>query len=281
MQSNLLYRGLTKKIIKCFYEVYNELGSGFLESVYENALKMVLISEGMNVEQQKAIPVHFRNVIVGDFRADLLVNQRIILELKAVNHIKKEHIAQLINYLKATDIKVGLLLNFGDKPEFKRMAFTKMRTAKIRGNKIIDIFNMNKYREIVDRMLADDPFSRWMGIEIINVAEGHCVLEMTVRDDMLNGFGVCHGGILFSLADSALAFASNTHGRVALAVEDNISFLRKVESDDRLRAVTEELSKTRNTGVYTVTIKRKDDIVATFRGTVYKREVTHFISNSD
>ncbi len=101
------------------------MGSGFLESVYENALKIVLLSEGLEVEQQKAIPVHFRNVIVGDFKADLLVNHSIILELKAVSHIKKEHIAQLINYLKATDTKIGLLLNFGDKPEFKRLAFTK------------------------------------------------------------------------------------------------------------------------------------------------------------
>lgn len=125
MQQNLLYSELTQKIIHCFYEVYNELGSGFLESVYENALKIVLISEGLEVEQQKAIPVHFRNVTVGDFKADLLVNNSVILELKAVSHIKKEHIAQLINYLKATDIKIGLLLNFGDKPQFKRLAFTK------------------------------------------------------------------------------------------------------------------------------------------------------------
>ncbi len=140
---------------------------------------------------------------------------------------------------------------------------------------------MDKYREIVDRILANDPFSRWLGIEVIEVSEGRCTLEMTVRDDMLNGFGVCHGGILFSLADSALAFASNTHGVKALALEDNISFLHKVMSGERLRASSEELSKTRNTAVYKVTIKHGDETVAAFRGTVHRMDDSHFISNSD
>lgn len=140
---------------------------------------------------------------------------------------------------------------------------------------------MDKYREIVDRMLADDPFSRWLGIRVIEVSKGRCTLEMTVRDEMLNGFGVCHGGILFSLADSALAFASNSHGVKALALEDNISFLRKVLPGERLRASTEELSKTRNTAVYKVTIKRNDETVAAFRGTVHRTDESHFISDSE
>ena len=130
-------------------------------------------------------------------------------------------------------------------------------------------------------MLADDPFSRWMGIDVVHVSEGHCTLQMTVRDDMLNGFGVCHGGILFSLADSAIAFASNTRGKKALTLEDNISFLHKAMPGDLLTATTEELSSTRNTGVYAVTIKHEDELIAVFKGTVYRREESHFISNSE
>lgn len=114
---------LRKGIIGVFYEVYNELGHGFLESVYENALSIALRERGFEVYQQIAIPVWFRGKQVGDFDADVLVNKLVLLELKVARSIEQAHLAQLINYLKATQIEVGLLLNFGPRPEFKRVAF--------------------------------------------------------------------------------------------------------------------------------------------------------------
>lgn len=114
---------LTEKIIGTFYNVYNELGYGFLESVYERSLAIALRANGLEVLEQVAIPVHFRGNLVGDFAADLLVNGIVLLELKAARAIDQAHVAQLLNYLKATDVEVGLLLNFGPKPEFKRLVF--------------------------------------------------------------------------------------------------------------------------------------------------------------
>lgn len=122
-KNNFKYKDLTEKVIKGFYEVYNELGAGFLESVYENALAIVLNDYSLRVEQQFPIPVKFRGKIIGDFKADILVNDRVIVELKAVKRIIDAHKSQLINYLKASDIEVGLLLNFGEKPEVKRFIF--------------------------------------------------------------------------------------------------------------------------------------------------------------
>lgn len=124
------HRDLTEKIIGTFYEVYNELGSGFLESVYKNSLAIALRAKGYDVQQQIAIPVFFRGAQVGIFEADILVNNRVFLELKAVRTIDPAHVAQLMNYLKATEIEVGLLLNFGFKPEFKRLAFNNDRKRR-------------------------------------------------------------------------------------------------------------------------------------------------------
>lgn len=124
-----LHSDLTQTIIGTFYEVYNELGHGFLESVYESALAIVLRDKGFDVHQQIAIPVWFRGTRVGDFDADLLVNKLILLELKTARTIDPAHIAQLLNYLKATEIEVGLVLNFGPKPEFKRVVFGNERKA--------------------------------------------------------------------------------------------------------------------------------------------------------
>ncbi len=118
---------LTKGIIGVFYEVYNELGHGFLESVYENSLAIALRAKGYEVHQQVAVPVWFRGQQVGDFVADLLVNKLVIIELKACRSIDDAHIAQLLNYLKATELEVGLLLNFGPRPEFKRVVFGNER----------------------------------------------------------------------------------------------------------------------------------------------------------
>jgi len=107
------YEKITFDIIKSFYKVYNTLGHGFLEKVYENALSLELKKLGYIVETQKAINVYYDDQEVGNYFVDLLINDKIILELKAVENLRDEHKFQLINYLKATDIEVGLLLNFG------------------------------------------------------------------------------------------------------------------------------------------------------------------------
>lgn len=124
MKEQYLHEELTSIIIKCFYAVYNQLGYGFLEKVYENALKIELESQGLIVEKQKPIKVHFRNNVVGEYFADLIVEDEVILELKAAETLCEEHELQLINYLKATDKEIGLLLNFGKKPQIKRKIFT-------------------------------------------------------------------------------------------------------------------------------------------------------------
>lgn len=114
---------LTEQIIKVFYDVYNELGFGFLEKVYQNALYLELKSRGFKVEAQKQIKVHFKGVEVGEYYTDLIVNDAIILELKAAECIIEAFENQLVNYLRATNIEVGLLLNFGKKPELRRKLF--------------------------------------------------------------------------------------------------------------------------------------------------------------
>ena len=126
------YKELTDKIIQAFYCVYNELGFGFLENVYQNALYFELQNRGFNVEAQKAIDVYYQTQLVGKYKADLVVNNLIILELKAVDYLLVEHELQLINYLKATDKEVGLLLNFGMKPEIRRKAFDNERKTTIK-----------------------------------------------------------------------------------------------------------------------------------------------------
>lgn len=124
---SLKHAALTEKIIKVFYQVYNELGFGFLESVCENALAIGLIEAGIRVGQQVRIPVYFRGQQVGDFRCDLMVEDKVILEIKAVKAIIPEHHAQALNYLRATEVEVALILNFGEKPDFKRLVFENAR----------------------------------------------------------------------------------------------------------------------------------------------------------
>lgn len=118
-----LHKELTSKIIQAFYKVYNTLGYGFLEKVYENAMRVELTKMGVSVEQQKNIKVYYESEMVGDYFADLLIEELVIVELKAAENISEEHEAQLLNYLKATDIEVGLLLNFGKIPEVRRKIF--------------------------------------------------------------------------------------------------------------------------------------------------------------
>ena len=127
MKTDLKHGLLTDKILRVFYEVYNELGSGFLESVYQKSLALALESAGLKVCCRIDIPVWFRRHQVGQFEGDLLVEQSVLLELKAARMLTPAHQAQLLNYLRATEIEVGLLLNFGPKPEFKRVAYDNSR----------------------------------------------------------------------------------------------------------------------------------------------------------
>lgn len=117
------YEEITEKIIQAFYKVYNTLGYGFLEKVYENAMFIELIGMGFKVEKQKRISVYYFGSVVGDYNADLIVDEIIAVELKANEFLVEENENQLINYLKATNIEVGLLLNFGKKPQVKRKIF--------------------------------------------------------------------------------------------------------------------------------------------------------------
>jgi GxxExxY protein len=123
----MLHSDITEKIIKAFYKVNNSLGFGFLEKVYENSMVIELRKMGCKVLQQKNIKVYYEGEEVGDYYADLLVDDLVIVELKAAETLHEEHEAQLINYLKATKIEVGLLLNFGKKAEFKRKVLSDAR----------------------------------------------------------------------------------------------------------------------------------------------------------
>ena len=116
---------LTGKIIECAYRVHNPLGFGFLETVYQNSLLIELIKSGLKVEKEKTIKVLYENQIVGDYIADIIVEGKVILELKAVKEIHAVHEAQLVNYLKATGIGIGLLINFGESVEIKRKILDK------------------------------------------------------------------------------------------------------------------------------------------------------------
>lgn len=138
MDGGLIHRELTDRTIGVFYEVYNELGFGFLESVYEDAMAIALGEKGLSVERQKPIPVWFRGRSIGSFVADLIVERSIIIELKAVNRLIDTHIAQLMNYLRATEIEVGLVMNFGPSPEFKRRVFENNRKGLPNGSSLIN-----------------------------------------------------------------------------------------------------------------------------------------------
>ena len=130
---------------------------------------------------------------------------------------------------------------------------------------------------VVNKMMADDAFSQWLEIDIAAVEPGYVKIRLEIRPEMNNGFSVTHGGITYSLADSALAFASNSYGRVALALENNISYIKKIRSGDTLTAETEEISIGNTVGVYNITVTNQhDEKVALFRGTVYRTKEQHF-----
>ena len=128
------YSHTTNGIIEAFYKVYNTIGYGFLEKVYQNALYIELQHTGLTVQAQVPVKVIYRDVVVGEYYPDLIVEQCVIVEIKAVQELVSEHEAQLLNYLKATGIEVGLLLNFGRKPEVKRKVFSRDRSDPANGN---------------------------------------------------------------------------------------------------------------------------------------------------
>ena len=126
---------------------------------------------------------------------------------------------------------------------------------------------------VVHGMLKKDAFTEWCGMEVLEIAPRRSVVQMRVRAEMANGFGVAHGGIVYSLADSALAFAANTHGKVTVAIENSISYPKAVRLGDVITATCEEESSSNRLGFYRVVVRnQKDEIVSTFRGTVYKTE---------
>ncbi len=125
--------------------------------------------------------------------------------------------------------------------------------------------------KVVDRMFSQDWFSQWLGIELLEILPGRCKLKMTIRKEMLNGFGIAHGGITYSLGDSALAFASNSHGRRSVSVETSISHTVSMKEGDVITATAEEISLTNKLGIYLINIRNDSgDTVAMFKGTVYR-----------
>ncbi len=131
---------LTGRIIKAYYHVYNSLGPGFLERVYQNALANTLQKAGMQVEIEKPVTVHFEGEVVGEYYADLVVNNLVIVETKAVEKIIPKHLGQLVNYLKATPIEVGLLFNFGsDSPDLHRKIYTNDLKPNLKDKKNTDV----------------------------------------------------------------------------------------------------------------------------------------------
>jgi len=122
--ADLLYSDITDKALKAYYNVYNRLGFGFLEKVYENAMLLEFAEINVYCERQKPIKVYYKDKIVGEYYADIMIENKVVLELKAAEALAEAHELQLINYLKATELEVGLLLNFGRKPAFFRKIFT-------------------------------------------------------------------------------------------------------------------------------------------------------------
>ena len=130
---------------------------------------------------------------------------------------------------------------------------------------------MTLAKKVVDKMIGGDAFSQWLGVEVLEITTGFCKLQMKVRDEMSNGFNIAHGGIAYSLADSCLAFAANSHGVQALSIETSISHTQKVISGDTLTATAKEMNKNTKTGLYYITIiNQNNNKIAHFKGTVYR-----------
>jgi acyl-CoA thioesterase len=129
---------------------------------------------------------------------------------------------------------------------------------------------MKSPEEIVQLMMDGDSFSHWMGVEVVDITAGSCRLECTVKDEMLNGFNVVHGGITYSLSDSALAFASNSHGYRCMSIETSIAHVNMVRSGDQLTVQCNELHRGKSVGIYAISIhNQNDELVSKFKGTVH------------
>jgi acyl-CoA thioesterase len=130
-----------------------------------------------------------------------------------------------------------------------------------------------KAKQVVHKMMEDDLFSQWLGIELLDIKQGYSKIKMTVRKEMINGLGIVHGGIPFSLADSAFAFACNNRNVLSVALDTSINFIKPVHIDDVLTAEAKELHNGRSTGLYHITItNQKEHIVAVFKGTCYRTD---------
>lgn len=127
-------------------------------------------------------------------------------------------------------------------------------------------------QEIVNEMFENDAFSKWLGISVDEISAGKCVLSMTIREEMTNGFGIAHGSITYALADSALAFASNSHGRQSVSVDTSINHIETLRTGDTIIAVASENALKNKFGFYTVQITKEDKVVALFKGTVYRSD---------
>ncbi len=129
----------------------------------------------------------------------------------------------------------------------------------------------NPYRQVVDHMMLHDKFSQWLGIEVLDIQEGYSKIKMTVREEMINGFGIVHGGIAFSLADSAFAFACNNRNNLSVALDTSINFTKAIQVGDELTAEAKETHNGRSTGLYFITItNQKNEQVAIFKGTCFR-----------
>jgi acyl-CoA thioesterase len=134
---------------------------------------------------------------------------------------------------------------------------------------------MPSIEAVINHMLKNDRFSEWLGIEVLEFAEGSCKISMTVRDEMMNGFNIAHGGIAFSFADSALAIASNGYNKLSVALETSMSFTAPVKTGDKLTATATEISLTNKIGVYQILVANQDQVtVGLFKGTVYRTSKT-------
>lgn len=130
---------------------------------------------------------------------------------------------------------------------------------------------MSTFRQVVDHMMVHDKFSQWLGIEVLDIQEGYSRIRMTVREDMINGFGIAHGGIAFSLADSAFAFACNNRNNLSVALDTSINFTKAINTGDILTAEAKESHNGRSTGLYFITIiNQKGEQVAHFKGTCFR-----------
>ena len=139
---------------------------------------------------------------------------------------------------------------------------------------------MNLAKKVVDKMISGDAFSKWLGIEVLEITEGFCKLKMTVKDEMTNGFNIAHGGVAYSLADSCLAFAANADGIQAVSIETSISHTKKVARGDTLIATSKEMNKSIKTALYYIIITNQDNLeVAHFKGTVYRTGKEWFPEN--